>query len=123
MCKRQPLALFVVVALLFLASPLTAQQRTITGRVTSEQGTPLSAVSVVVKGTGAKVSTNNEGRYSIAAESGQVLQFRLIGSGLVERTVGSEDVIDVQLKRVAMDLDAVIVTAMGETASRRPFGA
>src|ERR1043165_5024608 len=123
MCKRQPLALFVVVALLFLASPLTAQQRTITGRVTSEQGTPLSAVSVVVKGTGAKVSTNNEGRYSVAAETGQVLQFRLIGSGLVERTVGSEDVIDVQLKRVAMDLDAVIVTAMGETASRRPFGA
>ena len=123
MCKRQPLALFVVVALLFLASPLTAQQRTITGRVTSEQGTPLSAVSVAVKGTGTKASTNNEGRYSIAAETGQVLQFRLIGSGLVERTVGAEDVIDVQLKRVAMDLDAVIVTAMGETASRRPFGA
>src|ERR1041384_7665568 len=99
MCKRQPLALFVVVALLFLASPLTAQQRTITGRVTSEQGTPLSAVSVAVKGTGTKASTNNEGRYSIAAETGQVLQFGWSAWGLVGRPAGAENVIDLRLKR------------------------
>lgn len=122
MCKRSPLALSFVVALFLPFAALTAQQRTITGRVTSEQGAPLSAVSVVVKGTETRTSTNNEGRYSVEAAAGQVLQFRLIGTGLVERTVGTEDVIDVQLKRVAMDLDAVIVTAMGETASRRPFG-
>ncbi|HTI05540.1 MAG TPA: SusC/RagA family TonB-linked outer membrane protein [Gemmatimonadales bacterium] len=122
MCKRLLPALFSVVALVLLVAPLAAQQRTITGRVTSEQNTPLSGVSVVVKGTATRALTTAEGRYSIDAATGQVLQFRLIGTGLVERTVGTEDVIDVTLKRVALDLDAVVVTAMGETTSRRPAG-
>src|SRR5204863_9240125 len=98
------------------------QQRTITGKVTSEQGSPLSSVSVAVKGTSLTTTTNSQGNYSIAAETGQVLQFRLIGTALLERTIGSEDGINVQLRRVALDPDAVVVTAPGETASRRASG-
>src|SRR5213075_805544 len=70
----------------------------------------------------AQHTTNSQGNYSIAAETGQVLQFRLIGTALLERTIGAEDVINVQLRRVAMDLDAVVVTALGETTSRRSIG-
>ena len=114
--------LLAVLAFFFVAAPLCAQQRTITGRVTSEQGTPLSGVSVSVKGTSSVASTNTQGDYSIAAEAGQTLQFRLIGTALVERPVGGEDVIDVQLRRVALDLDAVVVTALGETAQQRSLG-
>ena len=111
-----------VLVLLVLSSQAVAQQRTITGKVTSEQGLPLSGVAVAVKGTSTTSSSNNQGNYSIAAEAGQVLQYRLIGTALVERTVGTEDVIDVQLRRVAMDLDAVVVTALGETAAQRSLG-
>ena len=108
--------LFVVLlGTLLVAPPLLAQQKTITGKVTSEQGTPLSGVTVSVKGTSTVTSSNAQGDYSIAAAAGQTLQFRLIGTGLVERAVGSEDVINVQLRRVALDLDAVVVTALGET--------
>ncbi len=105
-----------------LAGPAVAQQRTITGTVTSEQGTPLSGVTVAVKRTSTTTSTNAEGRYSILAETGQVLQFRYIGTALVERPVGGEDVIDIVLRRVALDLDAVVVTALGETAAQRSLG-
>ncbi|HYX82303.1 MAG TPA: carboxypeptidase-like regulatory domain-containing protein, partial [Gemmatimonadales bacterium] len=54
-----------LLALVFVATPLLAQQRTITGKVTSEQGTPLNGVTVSVKGTATTTSTNNQGNYSI----------------------------------------------------------
>src|SRR5438094_10353950 len=115
-------AVLVLMISFLVAPPLFAQQKTITGRVTSEQGASLSGVTVSVKGTGNTTSTNTQGDYSIAAAAGQTLQFRLIGTGLVARAVGSEDVINVQLRRVALDLDAVVVTALGETASQRSLG-
>jgi TonB-linked SusC/RagA family outer membrane protein len=111
-----------LLALVAFASTAFAQQRTVTGKVTSEQNTPLNGVTVAVKGTNTAITTNNQGTYSIAAQAGQVLQFRLIGTAMVERAVGTEDVIDVQLRRVALDLDAVVVTALGETAAQRSLG-
>ena len=115
-------SLLTLLALILVAAPAFAQQRTITGKVTSEQGTPLSGVSVTVKGTTTSTATTPQGDYSIAATAGQVLQFRLIGTALAERSVGTEDVINVQLRRVALDLDAVVVTALGENASARSLG-
>jgi TonB-linked SusC/RagA family outer membrane protein len=108
--------------LLLFAAPLAAQQRTITGTVTNEQGAPISGVAVAVRGTTRTAATNSTGRYSIGADAGQVLEFRLIGYGRAERTVGSEDVVDVQLRRAALDLDAVVVTALGQTAEQRALG-
>src|SRR2546421_1698676 len=112
----------VLVCLVLLATPAFAQQRIISGKVTSEQGTPLAGVLVAIKGTIARTATNNEGNYSIRAEAGQVLQYSLIGTGMVERIVAAEDVINVQLRRVALDLDAVVVTALGQTATQRSLG-
>jgi hypothetical protein len=120
MTKR---AVTLLVGLFLVAAPRAfAQQKTITGTVTSEQGAPLAGVTVAVKGAATGTSTNSQGQYSIAAAVGQVLQFRYIGTGLVERTVGAEDVIDVQLRKVALSLDAVVVTALGQTTTQRALG-
>ena len=107
---------------LFLAAGAAAQQKTITGTVTNEQGTPLAGVSVLVKGTIASTATNSQGAYSIRVQVGKVLQFRLIGTAQVERTVGDADTIDVILRRAALDLDAVVVTALGQTTTERSLG-
>jgi len=112
----------VLVGIFLVAPRAFAQQKTVTGKVTSEQGSPLAGVSVVIKGTTRSTATNAAGNYTIAAEAGKVLQFRFIGTGLVERTVGDDSVIDVQLRRVALDLDAVVVTALGEATERRALG-
>jgi TonB-linked SusC/RagA family outer membrane protein len=112
----------ISLAMLLTGAPALAQQRTITGTVRNELAAPLPGVTVAVKGQTVTASTNQEGRYAIAAEAGQVLQFRLIGTQLVERTVDTEDVIDVTLRRVALDLDAVVITALGEEASQRSLG-
>jgi TonB-linked SusC/RagA family outer membrane protein len=111
-----------LVGVFLSAAQALAQQKTVTGRVTDDAGSSMPGVSVLIKGTRLGTSTNNEGRYSIRAEVGQVLVFRQIGTAPEERTVGSADVINVQLKRVATSLDQVVVTALGETAAKRSLG-
>jgi len=105
-----------------VAAQAFAQQTPVTGKVTDEQGTPLPAVSVVIKGTTIGTSTNDAGDYSIRATPGQVLQFRRIGALPVERTVGADATMNVQLQRVVTSLNAVVVTALGETAAKRSLG-
>lgn len=105
-----------------LAAPARAQDQPITGKVTTEAGTPMSGVQVVIKGTTTGVLTNGDGVYSIRARTGQVLQYRFIGHGPVERTVGAERVVNVSLRRVASQLDAMVVTALGETVNKRGIG-
>ncbi len=105
-----------------LAAPARAQDQPITGKVTTEALTPMSGVQVVIKGTTTGVLTNGEGVYSIRARTGQVLQYRFIGHGPVERTVGAERVVNVSLRRVASQLDAMVVTALGETVNKRGIG-
>src|SRR2546425_1507899 len=114
--------LLVLTGLCLVAPQAFAQQKTVTGKVTSEQGAPVSGASIVIKGTNTGTSSNSEGNYSIRAEVGQVLQFRFIGAALVERTVGADDVINVALRRVALDLDALVVTALGQTTAQRALG-
>ncbi|HEY4672015.1 MAG TPA: SusC/RagA family TonB-linked outer membrane protein [Gemmatimonadaceae bacterium] len=114
--------LMMLIPVFLVAAQASAQQRTITGKITSEQGTPLPDVTVTVKGTGTRTTTNAEGSYAIRAEAGQVLQFRSIGTAPVERPIGSDDVLNLQLRRVAASLDAVVVTALGQTATQRALG-
>ena len=119
MRRRLP---FVLLGVLLAAPRLSAQGKTVTGTVTTEQANPLAGVAVIIKGTATGTRTNSDGKYSIRADSGQVLQFRFIGFALVERPVGAEDVVDVQLRSVAVGLDAVVVTALGQEGVRRQFG-
>lgn len=119
--KKRAIVMALIGVFLSAAQAL-AQQKTVTGRVTGEDGAPMPSVSVLIKGTRLGTSTNNEGRYSIRAEVGQVLVFRQIGTTPVERTVGAANVIDVRLNRVATSLDQVVVTALGETAAKRSLG-
>ena len=120
MMKQRILTVFM--GTLLCASQAFAQTKTVTGKVTRDVGVALSGVSVVVKGTPTVVQTNNNGEYSIRADVGQVLQYRLIGYVPQERTVGTADAISVQLTKSAANLDAVVVTALGQTTTQRNLG-
>src|SRR6267378_3218615 len=114
--------LIVLMGLFVFVARASAQQKTVSGKITSEQGSPLPDVSIVVKGTGTRTTTDGQGRFSIRAEPGQVLQFKSIGTAPYERPVGSDDVLTIQLRRVARSLDAVVVTALGQSANQRSLG-
>jgi len=109
---------------IFLCSTrLVAQQpRVITGRVSDERNAPIAGASVVLKGTNTGTVTNASGTYSLRAATGQVLQYRFLGTAPVERTVGDGNVIDVTLRRQPTSLDAVVVTALGQTTAQRALG-
>ena len=112
----------VFMGLVLSTAQAVAQVKTVTGTVTSEQGGALAGVSVVIKGTATGTTTNDAGNYSVRVAVGQVLQYRLIGNAPEERTVGADDVINVQLRRVATQLGEVVVTALGQTMEQRALG-
>ena len=114
--------LTLVMGFLLMAAQASAQANTVTGVVTNDQGAPIVGASVVVKGTPTAALTNAAGQYSIRAAAGQVLQFSYIGTATVERTVGSANVINVQLKTQAISMQAVEVTALGQLAARKSLG-
>jgi len=113
----------VVLGVLCSAAPLFAQQtKTVTGTVTGDEGAPLAGVAVIIKGTQNGTNTNDQGRYSLRVAPGQVLQYRRIGTSPVERTVGADNVMNVTLHSVAANLNAVVVTALGQQTMARSIG-
>ncbi len=107
---------------LLLTGSAHAQEMLVTGRVTTEQGAAVVGAQVIVRGSPDRAETGSTGAYSIRAQRGQVLLFRLIGYAPEERIVGPEPVIHVQMRLLATELDAVVVTALGQTALQRTLG-
>jgi TonB-linked SusC/RagA family outer membrane protein len=93
------------------ASQVMAQTRTITGTVTSAaDNLTIPGATVRIKGTTTAVSTDNNGKYSINAATGQVLVYSFIGNTTAERTVGDQSVIDVILQTDVRSLQEVSIT-------------
>lgn len=88
-------ALFAL--LLFLAGGLQAQ-RSISGTVTGDDGSPLIGVSILVGGTASGTVTDVDGNYSLTAETGDKLIFSYTGYTTQQVTVGNSDDLNVTLK-------------------------
>jgi hypothetical protein len=121
MMKKRILS--VLMGSFLLATQAAAQQVTITGRVTRDENVPLSGVSVVVAGTRAGHTDQHPGqttrsRWTLA---------RRCGSGLSDTRPSNGSSAPsarffVQLEKSAASLDAVVVTALGQTATQRSLG-
>mgnify|MGYP003582541926 FL=1 len=119
--KKRLLMLFL--GMFFLVTHVVAQQKTITGKVTSsEDGLPIPGASVKIKGTNTGVQTATNGTYSISAKTGDILQFIFLGTTTQEKTVGSAPTIDVSLISDTQALGEVVVTAMGIKREKRALG-
>lgn len=97
-----------------------AQQKTITGTVSGEDGLPLPGVNVLKKGTSTGTQTDFDGNYSIEAAEGDILVFSFLGMESQEYTVGSVNIVDVTMTTDAASLDEVVVVAYG-TSSLEAF--
>jgi TonB-linked SusC/RagA family outer membrane protein len=110
---------------LVLAFQLWAQERTITGKVTSaEDGTALPGVNVVLKGTSSGTVTTAEGTYRLAGvpASGGTLVFSFIGLQTQEVAIGERSVVDVSMVSDVTQLSEVVVTALGAQTEKRAVG-
>lgn len=120
MTKQRVLA--AVAGILCWAGQALAQQMVVTGKVTNEVDAPMAGVSVIIKGTTLGTQTLANGTYSLRATPGQTLVYRFIGHAPQERVVGDQPVINIQLRRAATNLDAMVVTALGQTTQQRNLG-
>ena len=118
--KKYKLLLFTVFSLL-LSTSLLAQEKTITGTVTSKSdGAAIPGVSVVVQNTTRGTETDFDGKYSINASVGDVLTFSFVGMKTTSVTVtANSSTINVQLADGDNILDEVVVTALGVKKTRK----
>ncbi|MEJ2584395.1 MAG: SusC/RagA family TonB-linked outer membrane protein [Robiginitalea sp.] len=108
--------------LAFVVQISFAQEKTISGTVTDQDGLPLPGVNIVVEGTTTGTQTDFDGNYQIQASPGQVLLFTYIGQKNERRTVGAGDVINVQMVEDAQALEEVVVTAQGIKREKKALG-
>ena len=85
-------------------------QRQISGTVMdADANETLIGASVLVKGTDTGTATDIDGKYSIVANTGDVLVFSYTGYTTQEITVGASDVINISLSE-GLVLEQVVVT-------------
>lgn len=100
-----------------------AQEKTVSGKVTSsEDGSPLPGVSVLIKGSTKGVTTDGNGVYKISTSSNATLNFSFIGFTTQSVQVGGRAIVDVQLKADAAAFNEVVVTAQGIRKNIREIG-
>jgi TonB-linked SusC/RagA family outer membrane protein len=107
--------IIVTVSALICSLSLFAQESlNVTGTITDISGEPLSAVSIVVKGTNVGVVSNENGKYSVSVSDKEaVLIFSLVGYATKEITVGNLTIIDVVLAEDVSTLDEIVVIGYG----------
>lgn len=91
-----------------------AQNRTITGTVVDENGTPIPGATVQLKGTREGIAADNSGSFRITAKTGDVLLISGAGLELTEFRVGAESNVRIQAKRlVAAGTEVVVSSGYG----------
>ena len=98
------------------------QPVTVTGKVVDASGMPVIGAAVIVKGTTIGTSTGVDGDFSLqvpppSAEA--VLEINYLGYEPIAQTVGSRTNITFTLRESAVDVDAVVVTALGIKRSEK----
>ncbi|MFN8361851.1 MAG: SusC/RagA family TonB-linked outer membrane protein [Candidatus Kapaibacterium sp.] len=115
---------FCVLMILALVGNVSAQDnRQITGKVTSKQGTPLSGATVLVKGTAVGTYAKADGKYKLMVpKDAKTLVFKMIGMKTKEAAIGQSDEINAVLEEDAMKLNEVVVTAVGLEKEKKAVG-
>ncbi|MGO4818642.1 SusC/RagA family TonB-linked outer membrane protein [Flavobacterium sp. W22_SRS_FP1] len=112
----------ILVLLLVLMAQLTfAQERAVTGVVSDNAGQPIPGVSVLIKGTNFGTQTDFDGKFAVKATPSQILIFSYIGMKTQEIKASSVS-INVAMLGTSVELEGVVVTAVGVTRKERELG-
>jgi TonB-linked SusC/RagA family outer membrane protein len=115
----------LLACLMFLSTQfLQAQNRTITGKVTnSEDGSSIPGVAISVKGTTVGTTTDISGKYQLSVPgTAKTLVFQFIGMKTKEVALGTSNVVDVILDPDVLDIEGVVVTAIGIKRETKALG-
>lgn len=123
MIKKLQISALLAFLLLMVSVTSHAQERAISGRVTTkEDGSILPGVNVLLQGTTIGTVTDANGSYRITIPQDGVLVFSFIGYMTHTESVAGRSVVDVALESDIKQLAEVIVTAQGQERDERSLG-
>jgi len=116
--------LFSFMLMSALVTESWAQERTVSGTVTSvEDASTMPGVNVVLKGTTNGTITDVDGNYKLSVPSeGGILIFSFVGLTTEEVEIGTRSVIDLAMTADITELSEVVVTAMGISRDKASLG-
>ncbi len=98
-------------------------KRTVTGKVSGADGLSIPGVSVFLKGTNDGTITNIDGMFSLEVPSqSSTLIFSFVGFIRQEVEVGSLNTMNIVLQQESVELNGVVVTALGITKEKKALG-
>src|SRR5690242_1163718 len=104
--------------MLFCFLQSMAQERTVTGTVTSNDGTPLVGASVVVVGHKTGETTGSDGKFSISVPANaKTLRVSYVGYVGQDVSIQGQNNVTVSLQSSATNLNEIVVT--GYTSQRK----
>ena len=119
---RKLVTALLVLLLLQLSQTTFAQKRAITGTVLSEDNTPVSGATVLIKGSTTGTQTDASGHFTIEANKGDILVISAIGFSPQEKKVENASHIGFNLQSGDRKLEEVVVTALGIKKDRKALG-
>ncbi|CAM3972756.1 SusC/RagA family TonB-linked outer membrane protein [Flavobacterium antarcticum] len=118
---KSKLTNYLALLLVLIGQFAFAQERSVKGTVTDNDGLPLPGVSILVKGTSTGTQTDMDGKFSILASPTQVLVVTYIGMKSQEVKATSQN-LTVKLQDDATELEGVVVTALGIKRDKKALG-
>ncbi len=108
--RKLPVFLWLVVSIVFLHINGYAQERQITGKIVAgDDSAPLPGATVQLKMKNISTFANEKGQFSIRANTGDILIFKMIGFQQREITVGEGSIINVSLRTEPTSLNEVVI--------------
>jgi len=106
----------ILLCAVLAVTQVSAQNRTVRGKVTEDGKKPVANASVLVKGSTLGTKTDDNGNYTIAVPANaRVLSFTALNFEAQEASIGSKTEINVVLTATVSELQEVIVTGYGTT--------
>ena len=116
--------LFLLCGVLFLVGQLSAQNRTVSGKVTDAEGAAVSNASVIVKGTRVGTTSNANGNFSFSVPANaKALIVSAVGLASIEVSIPASGNVGVTLQQDDKKLEEVIITGYQVRKKRDEAGA
>ncbi|MBV7528589.1 SusC/RagA family TonB-linked outer membrane protein [Chitinophaga sp. sic0106] len=116
--------LFIAVFAVLVQTVAFAQNKSFTGKVTDEKGSPIPGATIAVKGTKSGTATDPEGNYKLASiPANATLVISFVGYKTQEVSTAGKASADISLQPESSTLSDVVVVGYGTTRKKDLTGA